>query len=70
MQLLFSARETIATLVKYKCKTFITLTPGLLFNDIEMSGPVFCSLAGIHFTFITKLAKECRALVIYKSYRS
>ena len=27
MQLLFSARETIATLVKYKCKTFITLTP-------------------------------------------
>ena len=30
MQLLFSARETIATLVKYKCKTFITLTPGLL----------------------------------------
>ena len=28
MQLLFSARETIATLVKYKCKTFITLTPG------------------------------------------
>ena len=29
VQLLFSARETIATLVKYKCKTFITLTPGL-----------------------------------------
>ena len=28
MQLLFSARETIATLVNYKCKTFITLTPG------------------------------------------
>ena len=27
MQLLFLARETIATLVKYKCKTFITLTP-------------------------------------------
>ena len=27
MQLLFSARETIATLLKYKCKTFITLTP-------------------------------------------
>ena len=27
MQLLFSARETIATLVKYKCKTSITLTP-------------------------------------------
>ena len=27
MQLLFSARETIATLVKYKCKTFMTLTP-------------------------------------------
>ena len=27
MQLLFSAGETIATLVKYKCKTFITLTP-------------------------------------------
>ena len=26
MQLLFSARETIATLVKYKCKTFITLS--------------------------------------------
>ena len=29
MQLLFSARETIATLVKYKCKTFITLTAAL-----------------------------------------
>ena len=28
VQLLFSARETIATLVKYTCKTFITLTPG------------------------------------------
>ena len=28
VQLLFSARETIATLVKYKCKTFITLTLG------------------------------------------
>ena len=35
MQLLFSARETIATLVKYKCKTFITLTPGL-----KSSGPI------------------------------
>ena len=31
MQLLFSARETIATLVKYKCKTFITLTPVFVF---------------------------------------
>ena len=30
MLLLFSARETIATLVKYKCKTFITLTPALM----------------------------------------
>ena len=30
MQLLFSARETIATLVKYKCKTFIALTPALI----------------------------------------
>ena len=29
MRLLFSARETIATLVKYKCKTFIALIPGL-----------------------------------------
>ena len=29
VQLLFSARETMATLVKYKCKNFITLTPGL-----------------------------------------
>ena len=28
VQLLLSARETIATLVKYKCKIFITLTPG------------------------------------------
>ena len=27
MQLLFSAREIIVTLVKYKCKTFIKLTP-------------------------------------------
>ena len=30
MQLLFSARETIATLVKYKCKTFITSTPACM----------------------------------------
>ena len=29
MQLLFSAREIKATLVKYMCKTFITLTPAL-----------------------------------------
>ena len=29
VQLLFSARETMATLVKYKCQNFITLTPGL-----------------------------------------
>ena len=28
MQLLFSVRQTIATLVKYRCKTFIKLTPG------------------------------------------
>ena len=29
VRLLFLARETTATLVKYKCKTFTTLTPGL-----------------------------------------
>ena len=29
MQLLSSVRQTIATLVKYKCKTFIKLTLGL-----------------------------------------
>ena len=49
MQLLSSARETIATIVKYKCKTFITLTPDfvdqaiaeLLANDRveELSSP-------------------------------
>ena len=27
-QLLFSVRQIIATLVNYKCKTFIKLTPG------------------------------------------
>ena len=32
VQLLFSLREAIATLVKYKCKTFITLTPELLMS--------------------------------------
>ena len=41
MQLLFSARQTIATLVKYKCKTVIKLTPGLTadvssFSDDDM----------------------------------
>ena len=34
VQLLFSATEIIATLVKYNCKTFITLTPAWRMNQV------------------------------------
>ena len=58
MQLLFSARETIATLVKYKCKTFITLTPGV--NFIKALHLYFTRVA------IACLTEKITALVDYK----
>ena len=57
MQLLFSARETIATLVKYKCKTVITLTPDCCYchgiDQTPLQLFVECSIAKLFWNKFT-----------------